>query len=333
MPHHSPDLQDSFFTYKPEGLLTADEMHDEDRPPSLVVKDQWMLSVVDPGFDPSPLRLRRDRCYLEPNKPFSVVATASICTGMDRYSQVWLGAILLSDTSTTTVVIKIFQQSLFPDDSDSRSHHAAKLPKTEAYLFVDMKSLQGREVPWSYGFYKFKLPHGEIAIGHVMEYIPAPTCALLLEQISSTGLASRRVDVEVSGEKSSPFSCIQIKSMAMAIYQIHNCNVAHRDVDVRHMLIADWVEFTGVVFLDFTWAGAVDPESVKRDAQRVIKILKKFNVQDRDIEEWYHNHSTEVWARMFSDVKFSGGRRRYPELVKIWNNPPKMSFKYGDCEE
>lgn len=31
---------------------------------------------------------------------------------------------------------------------------------------------------------QFKFSDGEIAYGHVMEYIPAPTSALLLEQIS-----------------------------------------------------------------------------------------------------------------------------------------------------
>ncbi|TDL19042.1 hypothetical protein BD410DRAFT_842443 [Rickenella mellea] len=239
MSHDSTDLQESFFTITQDDFPAHIYMRGKlSRPPRLEILDQWMSSVVDPVFDPPPHRSRRDRCYLEPNETPSVIPTASICTGMDRWSQVWLGAMLLSpNTSTTTVAIKIYQQCLFPGET---SQDGAKLSKVEAFSYVKMKNLQGREVPWSYGFYnvhrsfkflcylsdktgQFKLPHGEVAIGHVMEYIPAPTCALLLEQISSAeGLPLNNSMWES-----------MIKSMAMAICRIHKCHVSHGDVNLQ----------------------------------------------------------------------------------------------------
>ncbi|KAH9946877.1 hypothetical protein B0H21DRAFT_891684 [Amylocystis lapponica] len=88
------------------------------------------------------------------------------------------------------VVVKIFQESRYewalyePDMLDcinfDEVEFANKLAEQEALAYDLLQTLQGRVIPWSYGFFKFNLPNGESAFAHVMEHINGPSLVAAL---------------------------------------------------------------------------------------------------------------------------------------------------------
>ena len=143
--------------------------------PTLTIVDQWTLSVVPFSTSPPSGHRRRPRIFAQSMGigTVSVKATQPILTGRNRWSQVWLGGIKsLHMTEASVVAIKVFQESMFPQDDDGPLNNGAQQAKTEASSYKLMSALQGernlsgaffhykrsgyqgREVPWSYGFYK-----------------------------------------------------------------------------------------------------------------------------------------------------------------------------------
>ena len=116
-----------------------------DRPPILTILDLWTLSFL-PFTSTPPGHRGRPPLHLEHTKiqDVSVTATHPIRTGDYKWSQVWLGGIMMPGMSEASVVIiKLFQQSLFPHDDDCEVKHPSIYAKTEATSYMLMRSLQG----------------------------------------------------------------------------------------------------------------------------------------------------------------------------------------------
>jgi len=225
-------------------------------------------------------------------------------------------------TKATVVVIKVFQESLFPPVDDDDYEDGAKQARAEACSYKLMSRVQGRSVPWSYGFFKFKMSHGEIAYGHVMEYIPAPTSALLLEQISHTN------GLPLSEARWTSM----IESMVKGLHEIHECGVSHRDLALRNIIMSDWDRLSGAVFIDFAFATQADNNCIKQDAESIISAVKRFDIPEYEIKAWYDKQCAEKWVSMFSDVDFHDERTakpigQYPNLVRIWENPISVEWE------
>lgn len=126
--------------------------------------------------------------------------TANPLLGHQIKSPVWTARI-----GNLEYVVKIFQacfhkpnwydylgcRDFFPEEEQAHR---------EAFAYASLKQLQGRNIPESYGFYKVKilihewwgknswisllqtkLPSGDSATIHVMEYIPGPTLEVLMQ--------------------------------------------------------------------------------------------------------------------------------------------------------
>jgi hypothetical protein len=116
-----------------------------DRLPMLTILDHWRLSVL-PFTSTPPGHRGRLPLHLEHTeiKDVSVTATHPIRTGDHRWSQVWLGGIMMPGMiEASVVIIKLFQQSLFPRDDDCEVEHPSIYAKTEASSYLLMSRLQG----------------------------------------------------------------------------------------------------------------------------------------------------------------------------------------------
>jgi len=63
----------------------------------------------------------------------------------------------------------------------------------------------------------------------------------------------------------------------------------------------------------------------------VLSALRKFDIPEYEIEEWYENKHAEKWVHMFSGVKFYDERKakpigEYPDLMRIWDNPDCLKW-------
>ncbi|GAA5959000.1 hypothetical protein JCM3765_000797 [Sporobolomyces pararoseus] len=98
-----------------------------------------------------------------------------------QWGQVWRASVIDEKGRRTlegrTVVVKLYQESLFPDplgedepEIDGWSRYtAAQLEERESRVYSQARALQGRDIPLSYGFYTFALPSGEKVHGVVLE--------------------------------------------------------------------------------------------------------------------------------------------------------------------
>jgi len=136
--------QDPFFFNKSQNVYRDSSSKWLDTP-TLTIIDQWTLSVP-PLTATSPGHRRRPSSISQPieTQDVSVKATHPICTGRNRWSQVWLGGIVsLSMMESSVVVIKVFQESLFPRSGDGEVDGGAKHARAEACSYKLMSRLQG----------------------------------------------------------------------------------------------------------------------------------------------------------------------------------------------
>lgn len=130
-----------------------------------------------------------------------VTLTRPLSTGEDLNSQVWVGAMEFPGSSPMQVVVKIFDHVMQKPCSDRRIFFgpiaeymdwwmsAGEMFMRELWTYKKLESLQGKLLPRSYGFFnvssqsfcvdsftsigffQVKLPCGEEAPCHVMEFI------------------------------------------------------------------------------------------------------------------------------------------------------------------
>ncbi|KAF8530740.1 hypothetical protein JB92DRAFT_458019 [Gautieria morchelliformis] len=164
-----------------------------------------------------------------------LVLQAPIQVGDGKWSQVWRGTMAsqdLPDVPPVPVVIKLFQESYLGfgpgiEDLWSTLEYAdwlpgARLAANEAWAYDRMRALQGRSVPWSYGFCKCVLPNGEATFGHVMEVIDGPT-------------ASTMTADELGLDEVGVFNLAD--ALAMAVHEMHDCGVVHDDIKGHNVII------------------------------------------------------------------------------------------------
>ncbi|KAH9943629.1 hypothetical protein B0H21DRAFT_748274, partial [Amylocystis lapponica] len=221
----------------------------------------------------------------------------SLSTKYDE-AQVWLATLsftdpALSNVQPATVAVKIFQLSRYEICNTFDEHLSsledgwaqALFPKTEAWAYYRMRSIQGKTIPWSYGFYKFRLPHGELAIAHVMEYIEGQPLNAIPFKYLTREQAWRMLDCLVS-----------------SLFLIHRCGVAHYDIKMANYIVphrgeefleedVGGTESTlrlgpPIVYIDFNFAKIADDASVTRDLKLVFIYIGDIPNKKETYETW-----------------------------------------------
>ena len=175
---------------KPDQPITHD-WDSYEYPPVIAMEDYWTGSIVN---DYRLSSHSSTHAYRSRITGLSAALRAGTCRftlgcplrrGNDRWAQTWIGGILLSSGTMATVIIKVFQESRFPrpfvindggdrpdrEDDKALFSRAAWYSSAEANAYMKLQELQGerylamplcfaltldlgREIPWSYGFYK-----------------------------------------------------------------------------------------------------------------------------------------------------------------------------------
>ncbi|KAL6302957.1 hypothetical protein BKA93DRAFT_374147 [Sparassis latifolia] len=254
--------------------------------------------------------------FVKENANITITLTRPLQTGFGKWAQVWCAnlrwcAIHEDSTSNSEsdrgahVVVKIFQESAFRppeyfDEDGIESGYwrtGAKQARAEALAYVCMMSLQGREVPWSYGFFKVRLPHGELAYAHVMEFVDGKAGGLTRLR-NCTGQDLWTV----------------MDAMSSCLYAVIKCGVVQKDVTCENIIIRPgaaqpvvFVDFAAMQSLRSPSVGPVrDPEliewDISNDVASLIRAFRKMAVQMSDIAAWLEDraHRGAPWTRLFA---------------------------------
>ncbi|KAF8578332.1 hypothetical protein K439DRAFT_1663795 [Ramaria rubella] len=169
----------------------------------------------------------------------------------------------------------------------------------EAWAFDRMKDLQGRSVPWSYGFYKFRLPNGESAFGHIMELVDG--LLVTSPQAKASSLALDHTAIWNLADE-----------LGRALHDIHSCGVVHSDVEPQNVLLVlgDDREkgpgtFIQPVFLDFGFCLDYKFTSLRlisKDAEGIRLVLEEMGVPASVYDAWYRERMNDppYWRTMFT---------------------------------
>ncbi|KAH8824659.1 hypothetical protein DL96DRAFT_1614684 [Flagelloscypha sp. PMI_526] len=123
-----------------------------------------------------------------------------------------------------------------------------------------MKSLQGDIIPLSHAFLQICIDDGEVAVAHVMEYIPAWTADTLNYK------SSLKID-ETSAQ-----------SLFDKLEQIHTCGVTHQGINLYNILIQP-VEPLRFIFIDFGKAEEADESLKSKDKSNLAHLLARLKLR------------------------------------------------------
>ncbi|THU90866.1 hypothetical protein K435DRAFT_863951 [Dendrothele bispora CBS 962.96] len=202
------------------------------------------------------------------------------------------------------VVFKIFQESLFPKtDEGEGALSGIDLAQKEARAYRAMKSLQGTDVPVSYGFHKalvcYHRGEYEPCFIHILQFIPLSPLNCILSPLTDDTISSL------------------LDSFIPSLHRIHQCGIAHNDLDLANVLVQTASEspqiISNVYFIDFAI---------------VIGILSLLRVHDPagSVLRWYKQHYEESCATMFRNVRL----KEMPKKTKPFGIYPEGTKRFRD---
>ncbi|KAJ7572293.1 hypothetical protein C8J56DRAFT_990659 [Mycena floridula] len=269
----------------------------DEPPPLSTIVDSWSSGSLPAASPIGYRKLPENVADFNLDSGSSIVATNALSIGRDRSSQVWMGSMASSPNSQPwPVVIKLFRWALTPDDFNGRQERAETLIQNNAAIFQSLKSLQGRELPWSYGFFKFQLPLDGIVIGHVMEYVPG-----------------RRVDIAIRHLKLSSGLLLQgapplIQSLHRGIKNLHRYGVAPGELAARDVIATN--DFSQAVFFDLQSADIVNQETQQLISEQTFTVLERFEIPRLYLDNWYRSQEEPACPGFGSDVEVTSAVRR-----------------------
>ncbi|GBE84035.1 hypothetical protein SCP_0600120 [Sparassis crispa] len=281
----------------------------------------------------------RHRAFVDSNSKITLSLTRPLRIGPNEWSQVWRGTMNVSSIGSevlppVSAVVKIFQQSFFEQPESYAPESGimfatwltgAQQARREAWAYSLMQSLQGGEIPWSYGIFKLRLGHGELAFAHVMEFVNGRSCT----QISVSDSPQAQVWALAS-------------SMASALYKTIQCGVRHGDVRSSNIIIRQDAAHP-VIFLDFAFAQPILPDRFSGDLNGLVFTLQAIGMAIPEIKAWFEDgiqrqapwselfvhqiNTVPLWWSSFEGVVPSAVLEYCSRSIRGWNSPE------GDFED
>ncbi|GAA5977905.1 hypothetical protein JCM11641_004324 [Rhodosporidiobolus odoratus] len=243
----------------------------------------------------------------------------------EQWSQVWRCEVskYSQAPSLGTIVLKIRQQSLFPEPEPRQSrpeydsynwYPARHLELREA--LARMRQFQGRDVPLCYGFYSFKLPCGETAVGAVLEDLVEETIPLATyfkrEEVAKR-LSMDAIEPFV-GRSSFIFVAFEL-TQALQLYttfrtqaRLRDCNVLDTGVCLSNILVVrnGMSPSPATVFIGF---GRTTPTEVAvecwekgNDERRIRGVLTESDLQ------WSWRKDDQRYLKCEFDLRTEGSK-------------------------
>lgn len=275
------------------------------------------LQVVDQCTDPYPPRGRteisappkvpqhhqpkkRMRIFPELSSPeeMQVVIERGLQTGCEKWSQVYAGRLTVR-ARTCDVVVKLYQECMFPEPSSVNFYGSegifegdwpsgTELAQREAWAYNLLQQYQGSTVPYSYGFYTFRLRSEKIT-GFVMEKLDG----LTVEEFFALNDHRRQVKLLLA------------EALAWSIHGLHCAGVVHSDIRRSNMRIRtdNGADLIYVTLFDFSNAAgkfnSLNRLTFGRDAGCITEVA--IGDDDDSVEAWKVRSQVmqPTWAEMF----------------------------------
>ncbi|KAL6299495.1 hypothetical protein BKA93DRAFT_753419 [Sparassis latifolia] len=286
----------------------ASAWHPSDAPWTVDIVQRWRsldlpclrTNLLPPEYRPVP-EVVRHASFTQQDQEVILAMYIPLQTGPQKWGQVWHGTMNVRSLIRTEsrqglapapVVVKIFQESLFEDPSLFEPEMGiaqggwltgAQQARREAWAYSSTRSLQGREVPWSYGMFKFRLSHGELAFAHVMECVE--------------GQLGKNVSLRDSSEAQ---LWLLADAISSGFYKMIECGILHFDLSLRNIIIRLGSSYP-VVFLDLTFAFEYTESMIDDGVISLMIALRDMGADMYVIKAWLDDrvHSGLPWSRMF----------------------------------
>ncbi|KAJ7087637.1 hypothetical protein B0H15DRAFT_781194 [Mycena belliarum] len=114
--------------------------------------------------------------FVSTTEPATLELVEALQTGVDKTSQIWTARVM--ETPETVLVMKIVQLSMCViSDLDDQLfwgewEYPPDFAPREAWVYAQIRALQGLYVPYFFGIHKIETPSKEVAEVLVLEYIP-----------------------------------------------------------------------------------------------------------------------------------------------------------------
>ncbi|EIN04282.1 hypothetical protein PUNSTDRAFT_55595 [Punctularia strigosozonata HHB-11173 SS5] len=241
----------------------------------------------------------------------------------DTTSQVYKGSLRIGSGKSREVCIKIYQQSMcsLPDidsfDEDERYNPELRTARhdagVEAWAYCKLAPLQGSIIPCSYGFYEARLPNGETAVVHILEYLNGVTLSSF----------KRRDDLERH------LSCRVIDMVEKLLENIalmHELGVTHQDLNPNNIMLLTQPRglepLSSLAIIDFNRAAPVHAifDNERGDSLCMLDLFRRYRVPIRLVEAWYTKHASSHprprWLSLFdSKTAGEGAHFRYWHII------------------
>ncbi|KAF9804384.1 hypothetical protein IEO21_09411 [Rhodonia placenta] len=208
-------------------------------------------------------------------------------TGQQRCAQVYKGTLSLKSSSEPPIVVvfKIFQECYIPLPWDLHPEmgldygfwpDGAQQARLQTWAHQQLKSMQGKQIPWLYGVFKFKLPADE-AYGLVTEYVEGmPGHCVVLNSIWSSKNELWKLKAEYA--------------LCTAL-DMSELGVVHGDLMKQNLIIRQGDTKFPIVFIDFRNAKAVGSETrvsngYGRLVCRILQELVQMGFPREVLREW-----------------------------------------------
>ena len=118
-----------------------------------------------------------------------LILDAELQTGRDGWSQVYEGRLGTQGEQPRVVVVKLYQECMFPDPSAVNFYGSegifegdwpsgTEVAQREAWAYERLRGYQGSVVPYSYGFYTVICLFLYLALSHTYTNVKRFTCSL-----------------------------------------------------------------------------------------------------------------------------------------------------------
>ncbi|EED77911.1 predicted protein [Postia placenta Mad-698-R] len=223
-------------------------------------------SIVTEDCRPVPAIVRHPDFQQLDQLEFSLVDRLK--TGQQRCAQVYKGTLSLKSSSEPPIVVvfKIFQECYIPLPWDLHPEmgldygfwpDGAQQARLQTWAHQQLKSMQGKQIPWLYGVFKFKLPADE-AYGLVTEYVEGmPGHCVVLNSIWSS--------------KDELWKLAEY-ALCTAL-DMSELGVVHGDLMKQNLIIRQGDTKFPIVFIDFGNAKAVGSETRVSNGYGILQEL------------------------------------------------------------
>lgn len=269
-------------------------------------------SIVTEGHRPVPAVVRHPDFQQLDQLEFRLVDRLK--TGQQRCAQVYKGTLSLQSSSEppAVVVFKIFQECYIPLPTvfhPERGMHygfwpdGAQQARVHTWAHQQLTSMQGKQIPWLYGVFKFNLPSEE-AYGLVTEYVE--------------GMLGYCVQLDSIWSSKDELRKLAEYALSTAL-DMSERGVVHGDLMKQNLIIRQGDAKFPIVFIDFGNAKGVEDETRIDNGWEILQELVRMGFPKEVLREWLedcrNNSPSQQLQNFITEAPIGYGWEKWMEKI------------------